>query len=221
MIELKECLIKNSCKILSNKQNAKNTKCIQGVKNFHYIQKDDQSKKGGYKAVDNSYYFFPWNKDSMKLYEKINPIWGNVKILSGVKKNEFMKNKPLDGIINRIHIIQYLKGGGMISPHSDPYIYSKIQIGCILSERGKDYFSGGFIVFNKRKKEILLDKEIGKGDLICFFPSLIHGVKPIDKKKSSKIDHSSLQGRWFMSLTTVGSEHLKGREKAKSVNLQI
>ena len=42
------------------------------------------------------------------------------------------KNTPKDGIINRLHVIQYLKGGGTISPHNDPYDSTKIQIDAFL-----------------------------------------------------------------------------------------
>ena len=52
-------------------------------------------------------------------------------------------------IINRLHVIQYLTGGGTISPHTDPYDLSKLQIGCILSKFGEDYKDGGFTVFNE------------------------------------------------------------------------
>ena len=215
-------LLKEESKKLTKKKPAIDTKCFQGVKNFYYQQKNDQSKTGGYKSIDNSYYFFPWDKKSSKVFKKIIPIWSQIKILSGVEGNEFFSNQPRDGIINRVHIIQYVKGGGMISPHSDPFKYAKIQIGCILSERGKDYHSGGFAVFNKNKKEVLLDKKIKTGSLICFFPSLIHCVKPIDsnyKNLSNLNIHKNLSGRWYLSLTTVGSAHIKNREKAKSAKL--
>lgn len=215
-------LLKNESKQLTKRKPLKNTRCYQGIKNFYYQQKDDQSNRGGYKSIDNSYYFFPWDNKSSKIFKKIKPIWHKIKILSGDNKNQFFDNQPKDKIINRIHIIQYVKGGGMISPHSDPFIYSKIQIGCILSTRGKDYYNGGFSVFNKNKEEVPLDKKIKKGSLICFFPSLIHCVRPIDKdyKKTKALDmHQSSEGRWYMSLTTVGSSHLKNREKAKKANL--
>jgi hypothetical protein len=215
-------LLKNESKQLTKRKPLKNTRCYQGIKNFYYQQKDDQSNRGGYKSIDNSYYFFPWDNKSSKIFKKIKPIWHKIKILSGDNKNQFFDNQPKDKIINRIHIIQYVKGGGMISPHSDPFIYSKIQIGCILSTRGKDYYNGGFSVFNKNKEEVPLDKKIKKGSLICFFPSLIHCVRPIDKdyKKTKTLDmHQSSEGRWYMSLTTVGSSHLKNREKAKKANL--
>ena len=215
-------LLKKESKKLTKKKPSKNTRCYQGIKNFYYNQKDDQSKGGGYKSIDNSYYFFSWDKRSSNIYRKIKPIWQKIKILSGNNKNQFFDNEPKDKIINRIHIIQYIKGGGMISPHSDPFIYSKIQIGCILSKRGKDYYNGGFAVFNKNKKEIALDKKIKKGSLICFFPSLIHCVRPIDANYNlSKLSdkHQNYEGRWYMSLTTVGSHHLKNRQKAKKVNL--
>ena len=69
---------------------------------------------------------------------------------------------------------------------------------------------------------MLLDKKIKTGSLICFFPSLIHCVKPIDsnyKNLSNLNIHKNLSGRWYLSLTTVGSAHLKNREKAKSAKL--
>ena len=215
-------LIKKESKKLTKKKPSKNTKCYQGIKNFYYQQKDDQTKKGGYKSIDNSYYFFPWDKESSNIFKKIKPIWSKIKILSGAGKNQFFDNQPKDKIINRVHIIQYVKGGGMISPHSDPFKYSKIQIGCILSTRGKDYHSGGFAVFDKNKKEVLLDKKINKGSLICFFPSLIHCVRPIDTNYKDILNsniHKNLDGRWYMSLTTVGSYHLKNREKAMKAKL--
>ena len=212
-------LLKKECLALKKSKPTKNTKCYQGIKNFHYQQKNDQSKNGGYKAVDNSYYFFPWDKKSSKIFSKIIPIWSRIKILSGSSKDQYFYNQPKDGIIDRVHIIQYIKGGGMISPHSDPFEYSKIQIGCILSTRGKDYKSGGFTVYNKKKNEVLLDKKIKKGSLICFFPSMYHSVKKIDSDFSNSDIHKNLDGRWFMSLTTVGSEHLKNRAKAKSVRI--
>lgn len=217
-------LLKQESKKLTKKKPSRNTKCYQGVKNFYYQQKDDQSKKGGYKSIDNSYYFFPWDKKSSNIFKKINPIWRTIKILSGSDKNQFFDNQPKDKIINRVHVIQYVKGGGMISPHSDPFIYSKIQIGCILSTRGKDYHDGGFTVFKKNKKEVLLDKKIKKGSLICFFPNLIHCVKPIDKDHDKSLEsskHQNSDGRWYMSLTTVGTHHLKNREKAKKANLVV
>jgi hypothetical protein len=215
-------LLKRESKKLTLKKPLRNTRCYQGIKNFYYQQKDDQSKKGGYRSIDNSYYFFPWDKKSSNIFKKINPIWRKIKILSGSDKNQFFDNQPKDKIINRVHVIQYVKGGGMISPHSDPFKYSKIQIGCILSTRGKDYHNGGFAVFNKNKKEVLLDQKIKKGSLICFFPSLIHCVKPIDKNYDQSLEsniHQNQEGRWYMSLTTVGTDHMKNREKAKKANL--
>lgn len=196
---------------------SRQTLCEQGVKNFFYLQKDDQTIKGGYKSIDRSYYFFPWNKTQKKIFEKINPIWSYIKILGGQNKNQFNENLPLDGIINRVHVIQYIKGGGTISPHNDPYDYQKIQIGCVLNNYGSDYSSGGFSVFNKEKEKVLLEPEIKKGSLVCFFPSLIHTVEPVDLHED--IDYETNKGRWYLSLTSVGSAHLKNRKKAMAENV--
>jgi hypothetical protein len=203
-------------------QLAKNSKseqalCVQGVKNFFYLQKDDQAVKGGYKAIDRSYYFFPWNKESENIFGKVNSIWAYIKIIGGQNKNEYNKNLPIDGIINRIHIIQYMKGGGTISPHNDPYDYQKIQIGSVLNTYGKDFKTGGFAVFDKKKEKIYLEPKLNKGSLVCFFPSLIHTVDPIDEL--DQIDYNSGEGRWYLSLTSVGSAHLQSRKKALAVDV--
>ena len=51
------------------------------------LQKDDQSVNGGYKAIDRSYYFFPWDKSSSELFDKINNYWSYIKHLGGQDKD--------------------------------------------------------------------------------------------------------------------------------------
>ncbi len=200
---------------LSKKNEKIKTECKEETKNYFFKQFKDMSLEGGYKALDRSYYFFPWNSDSEIIFNYIYEFWRYIKILSGLKYNEYEKNTPKDGVINRLHVIQYLKGGGTISPHNDPYDSTKIQIGCVLNTYGKDYKSGGFAVFKNKDEKICIEKSLNSGSLFCFFPSLYHAVDPIDKDQ--KIDFESNEGRWFLSMTCVGSDLQEKRIITKPV----
>ena len=205
-------------KKISKNNSSTNTKCVQGVQNFFYLQLQDHSKEGGYKTLDRSHYFFPWNIDSKLIFEKINKYWSLIKILGGQHPDKYNDHLPSDGIINRIHVIQYLTGGGTISAHNDPYEYQRIQVGSVLNDFGKDFKQGGFAVFNENKQKVCLEPKIQKGSLICFFPSLIHLVNPIDPER--KLDAKSDNGRWYLSLASVGSEHKIDRKKSVAQNLE-
>ena len=201
---------------LSKENESKKTLCIEGCRNYFYLQTKDLSKNGGYKTLDRSYYFFPWNLDKNNLFDKINNYWRYLKVLGGLNYNEYENNTPINEIINRMHIIQYIKGGGTISTHKDPIIYQKIQVGSVLNELGKDFNSGGFSVFNKKKEKVYIEPKLNKGSLVCFMPSLYHTVDPIDP--NDEIDFSKTDGRWYLSLTCVGSDHLKDRKKTTPIN---
>ena len=209
--ELIDEIVKSSLNL--SKSNVQNkTTCEEGDKNYFFVQSKDMSANGGYKALDRSYYFYPWNEPSKKIFSEIYEYWRYIKVLAGLKYNTYEKNTPKDGVINRMHVIQYLKGGGTISPHKDPFDSIKIQIGCVLNTYGKDYKSGGFSVYKSRNKKFYLEPSLIRGSLFFFFPNLYHTVDPIDP--SEKMNFSSNNGRWFLSLTCVGSDKQKGRKKS-------
>jgi|TARA_B110000285_G_scaffold88883_1_gene101974 hypothetical protein len=201
---------------LSKTNVSKKTLCVEGCEDYFFLQTDDLSKKGGYKALDRSYYFFPWNLSQKNLFNSVYKYWRYLKVLGGLNFDEYEDKTPKDGVINRLHVIQYLKGGGTISPHKDTIQYQKIQVGSVLNEYSKDFDSGGFAVFNKKKEKVLIEPKLKKGSLVCFMPSLYHTVDPIDPNK--KIDFSKPDGRWYLSLTCVGSDHLKDRKKTTAIN---
>ena len=206
----------NSSLTLSKKNISKKTLCVEGCQNYFYLQTEDLSRNGGYKTLDRSYYFFPWNLDQNNLFDKINDYWRYIKVLGGLNFDEYENNTPKDEVINRMHIIQYIKGGGTISPHKDPIVYQKIQLGSVLNELVKDFNSGGFSVFNKKKEKVFIEPKLKKGSLVCFMPSLYHTVDPVDP--NNEIDLSKSDGRWYLSLTCVGSDHLKDRKKTTPIN---
>ena len=185
-----------------------NPKIKSGIKNGFYVSKNLSNK--GYKTVDKSFYFFSWNKDKLKIYKRIIEIYKPLKILNGLKKNEITKNKPKDGIIERLHIINYPLNSGQITRHYDPVNVSIFNFGIYATEYGIDYKDGGFFVLDKKNKKILIDKKIKKTDIVLFFPSIIHGV---DKVKTTKLKKSD--GRWFININHIQSHEIKDREYTK------
>ena len=188
-------------------------KIVDGIKNGYYIS--ENLSNGGYQTVDKSFYFFGWNDDKTGLFSKIYDIYKPLKILNGLKEDELSKNIPSDGIVERLHVINYPIGRGLISKHYDPANVSIINFGIYGTEYGIDYDEGGFYVENNNGKKINIDKEIKKTDLILFFPGMIHGVDPIIIK--SKLDKKNYLGRWFFNLNLVQSHHNKDRQHTISV----
>lgn len=198
-----------NAKIKLNKFSLKNKpinpKIKSGIKNGFYISKNLNSK--GYKTVDKSFYFFSWNKDKLGVYKKILNIYKPLKILNGLKNNDKTKNTPKDGIVERLHVINYPIHSGQISRHYDPVNVSIFNFGLYATEYGKDYTDGGFFVLKKNNKKILLDSKIKKADVVLFFPSLIHGVDKVKNIKSKNSD-----GRWFININHIQSHEVKNRE---------
>lgn len=211
-----ECLesFKNTLNKISETDQPINPKILSGAKNGFYISKNIDGP--GYKAVDRSFYFFSWNKDKTGIYKKIINIYKPLKILNGLEKEDFTKNKPSDGIIERLHVIHYPLGSGQISKHYDPVNTSIFNFGLYATEHGKHYEKGGFFVEDKNRKKILIDKDIRMTDIVIFFPGIIHGVDKIKNKKIKKI--KTIDGRWFFNINLIQSHEVKKREYTQSVD---
>ena len=90
------------------------------IGDINYIS--DGSYKGGYTLIDHSYYFFRWNRYSPKnVFDKVFSKAYVSLLVNGYQSNQFVQNKPSDGIIERVHFIRYPNGGGKISKHYDPH----------------------------------------------------------------------------------------------------
>lgn len=182
-----------------------NPKVKTGIKNGHYIS--NYLDPEGYNTVDRSFYFFSWNKDKTGIYKKILKIYKPLKILNGLDENEITNNKPKDRIIERLHVIHYPLNSGLISQHYDPIKVTIFNFGLYATQFGKDYTEGGFFVLNDKNKKFFIDKKINKGDVVLFFPSLIHGVDKVRNLNSKKTD-----GRWFVNINLTQSHEVKNRE---------
>ena len=191
-----------------------NPKILNDAKNGFYIS--NKIDGPGYNTVDRSFYFFSWNKDKTGIYKKVIEIYKPLKILNGLEKEDITKNKPLDGIIERLHVIHYPLGGGQISKHYDPINSSIFNFGLYATEHGKHYEEGGFFAEDKNKKKILIDKDIRMTDIVIFFPGIIHGVDQIKNKKIKKVE--TIDGRWFFNVNLIQSHEVKNREYAQGTH---
>lgn len=176
-------------------------KIVESVKNFYYESNYVKKKSGEYSAIDRSWYFFPWNKDQFGLNELVQPIFNSVILLNKKEPEVVIKNTPKDKFVQRYHLINYPLGSGKISLHTDPVNVVQISGGIYFTEYGIDYDAGGFYVLNQNDEVVMLDKVVGIGDLVLFYPGLPHGVSPVTNSNTNAIS----SGRYFLSMTIVES----------------
>lgn len=191
-----------------------NPKIIDGAKNGYYLSKNLSGN--GYKTFDRSFYFFAWNKDDLNIYNKIYKLYQPLKILNGLSFTDYQNNIPSDGLIERLHVIHYPPGGGLISKHYDPINVSIVNFGLYGTQYGIDYSDGGFYVFSNNETKVNIDKDIKKTDIVLFFPGMIHGVDPVLVKHQLNLNSNS--GRWFFNINIIESHHIKNRQYTQALN---
>lgn len=209
--ELKKKLIKK----------AKNTpsefyKMYDNCPNYRREIDEDAAKKYSIKAVRNSFYFFRWNGDEMSLFKEFDPLWRIVKILGGLDKNEYVKNIPSDGVIDRIQVVKYPPLTGYIEPHHHNTTNQKLMVSIYMSEKGKDYSQGGTYFYknqNGNDLEVEVESNIKTGDVGMFYGSLKHSVKAVEVEG---IDQSQEElGRWWCGLYSPESDHVENRKTSR------
>ncbi len=189
-------------------------KMKENCPDFHRIIDEEVSKLYSIKAIKHSAYFFHWNGDPYKFFNSVNSRWRYLKVLGGRRYNEFEKNTPKDGIVDRIQILKYPKGGSL-ELHSDPYHNQRMFISVYMSRKGNDFKSGGFFAMNRHREQVDLENKIDVGDIGIGYATVKHGVK--------KIDENHLKGnkkncRWFMGLYSNDSDEKKNRITARPIN---
>jgi len=218
---IRQALTEENSKILLNKiitskpEITTDPKIIDGVKNLYYESEYLKANKTEYSAVDKSWYFFPWNKDEIGIFDFIQPIFNNVILLNNKKPSDILKNTPIDGLVQRYHLINYPIFFGQISLHRDPVNVAQVNSGIYLTEYGIDYKEGGFYVLNDEDGEVNLDEHVHTGDMVLFYPGLAHGVhtiKPMDRNLKSK-------GRYFLNMSLIESHYVEDRMPAIGIDL--
>jgi hypothetical protein len=201
--------VKQSVLAFQSKNPASNPKVVEGCPNFHWIVDGSTAPKGGYVAADHSSYFYRWNGDEHGLFKAFDEVWRLMKTISGRAPDEYEGNTPKDLMVDRIQIIQYPSGAGKITPHGDPYVTMKVNLGVFMSTCGIEFKKGGFCISDREDHPVLLDCEAKAGDMPIWFPHLVHCVDTVDP--DATVDWASPGGRWYVHLNTVESAYVEKR----------
>ena len=197
---------------------------MDGCKNYHCYNDSISEKEkftDGYISVEHSYVFFRHNRDDLGLFERFDEYWRAIKVLSGNTEGAFKKNIPSDGVIDRITALQYPINQGEITTHFDSSFAQKVLLGTVLTQIGEDYDCGknGFYLMNHDKSKVYIENEgIEKGDFVCVYPTMYHGVPTVTKSGHKQSEQTSMSGRWYLQLYSPQSHEIKNREYTTAVN---
>lgn len=163
-----------------------------------YHRLHDNYPKAYVKQKFHGFYHHNYFKANAELFEMMKDILVLKNILAGFDRDEFFNNKPSDGILPRINLHHYPKGGGYQAEHIDPDgPFAQIQTLIIASSYGKDFKTGGVYAREKLGGEkFYLDSFTKPGDMIVISPAIPHGVDPIDEKL--EYSPNTNDGRWII-----------------------
>tara|TARA_Y100000588_G_C13945866_1_gene792098 strand:- start:47 stop:859 length:813 start_codon:yes stop_codon:yes gene_type:complete len=187
-------------------------KISEGVPNFHQIV--DENPKFKILMRSHNFHFFHWNKDQFGIFPLFGDILKLFQIISGYHPDYFNDRKPSSDLVTRLQIHHYPSGGGYMSSHQDPSQFVKAFFLTCMSSYNLDYFEGGLYVLDSKNNKLFLDPKVFIGDLILGYPTLIHGVQPIDPTKT--LDWNSIQGRWMFLFNNLQPARIKESSKASN-----
>ena len=193
------------------------SKMVEGCPDFHRKIDAELGQKYSFMMVKHSCYFYHWNDDPLNIWDKVRERWRLIKFLSGQQLNKYENNTPRDGVIDRVQVVRYPSGAGMLETHSDPYLNQRLIISGFMSKRGVDFDSGGFYMIGPEGEKIDLEDRLDVGDLLIAYATVLHGVELIDAGET--LDWDKMKGRWFLSLYSNSSDEVSNRHTGYAVKL--
>jgi len=206
--------IKNSVYAYGKDTLEANLKADSCIPNYH-SQSAGGTIKDGYKEFARSYFFWRWNKDELKIFEKIDKFWNIIKIFNGLGVDGLKNNVPADKIIDRIQVLHYPVNAGSISPHCDVARWQKTNVAISLTEVGNDYEAGGLYCLDKNEERVGIEHMISTGDSIVWLPSIFHGVEQ-PTTQATGINWSNSEGRWQLLAQGIQSWCVQNRVVSSS-----
>ncbi|NQU57842.1 MAG: hypothetical protein HQ513_11445 [Rhodospirillales bacterium] len=195
-------------------------KMLDGTPDFHRIINENttESSPDGYslRALRHGFHFYRWNGDPLNLFEKFKSHWQTLKVMSGLAPDAYEPNLPSDGVVDRIVCYRYPPGGGNLRRHLDPTNNHKYFTGIMLSERGVDYEEGGIYCVDTEGEIFDLEPWIKPGDFCFAYPTVEHGVLPVDPDKQT--DWAVPDGRWFVGFSSVDSDCVENRKSGTHID---
>ena len=166
-----------------------------GAPNFHRMNRADP--RAYVQGCFHQFVFFPWNQDVFDLFTLFAPVYHLKNRLSDLPAERFLGIQPEDGCTARLAFQIYPRGGGFLNRHSDPVDYHQLSVPILqMSEKGKDFSSGGLFVQMADGHDLMLDDVCAPGDVVYFNASCAHGVKSIDP--DAPLNWPSYAGRWML-----------------------
>ena len=195
-------------------------KMIEGCPDFHRKIDIETGKKYALRLCKHSFYFYPWNKDPIGIFEDIYKRWRVIKKLMGLSPTAFEKNTPKDGVIDRVQVVQYPSKIGYLEPHKDPHKHQRLFHSAYMSKRGEDFSGLGFYSIDKNNNILEIENHIDVGDIGIGYATVYHGVAPVNLHKEpnwSDVD----DGRWFLSLYSNETDIHKVRHTSSGVSEKL
>tara|TARA_Y100000590_G_scaffold469544_1_gene658186 strand:+ start:552 stop:1436 length:885 start_codon:yes stop_codon:yes gene_type:complete len=195
-------------------------KMLEGSPDFHRKIDIELGKKYSFNMCKHSFYFYPWNKDPINLFEIIYQRWRIIKKLMGLNPKEYEKNTPKDGVVDRVQVVQYPSQIGFLEPHSDPYKYQRLFFSGYMSKKGEDFNGLGFYLVGEGNKVINIEDSIDIGDIGIGYATVYHGVAPVNIDKKPNWEDLN-DGRWFLSMYSNQSDEVKSRHTGYAVTEKL
>ena len=186
-----------------------------GMKNNHRLNFDDD--RSAVRGYFHQFNFFDWNQDLIDIFSRTDLLFNFKKTVSTLMhRNTIESSSPQNdqgtnsSLINRVSFQYYPRSKGYLKKHRDPLNSSQSIVPTIvMSEYGKDYFSGGFYLDHNGEYHYP-ERNLSLGDILIFNPHCPHGVERIDQEyvTDSIISEylsqaESLPGRWMGLITTT------------------
>lgn len=170
-----------------------------GAPNFHRMNRNDA--RAFVKGSFHQFVFFPWNQDVFDLFGQFAEVYHMKNVLSGLPADSFLGQTPQDGCTARLAFQMYPRGSGFLNRHADPVDYHQLSVPILqMSEKGKDFATGGLFVQMADGTDLVLDDVMNPGDVVYFNALCPHGVHPIDPDAPARwLDYA---GRWMLLFAT-------------------
>ena len=133
------------------------------------------------------------------IYER----WRIFKVLGGKDALFAEKKTPVDGLVDRIQVVQYPSGSGYLAGHQDPFHNQRLFISGYMSKYGADFSGGGFWAMNSNKMRRFFWKML----LMLEIWELVMRGLFMESTQSKEISCM----RWFLGLYTNDSDLVKNR----------
>jgi hypothetical protein len=188
---------------------------LEGTPNFHRKIDIEIGKKYSIQMCKHSFYFYPWNKDPLNIFQTIYKKWRVIKKLMGLNPTEYEKNTPKDGVVDRIQVVQYPSRIGYLEPHTDPHANQRLIFSGYMSKKGEDFEGLGFYLIDNNNEIVEVEHLIDTGDVGIGYSTIYHGVAPVNTNKNPNWDDIN-DGRWFLSMYSNASDEIKKRTTSAS-----